>query len=81
MLYDGIGFNLKWMKEHSEDEFVQQHINAFDNSDHPIKKKTPEERESYLRTAYQFYNGKPETNPVKDEQAMVSSKKKGKAGL
>ncbi|UXO94053.1 hypothetical protein Pan5_11 [Pseudanabaena phage Pan5] len=52
MLYNGIGFNLEWAKAHTQAEFVEQHIDAFKHTDHPISKMNKADREKWLKQAY-----------------------------
>jgi hypothetical protein len=54
MKFGGIGFNEQWVADHTEKQFIDQHLTAFDESDHPIAKMAVAEKRKFLKEAYKF---------------------------
>ena len=52
MVYQGIAFNLSWVAKVGRDRFVDQHVDAFLNTDHPVKKMSRRERIKFFQEAY-----------------------------
>lgn len=52
MVIDGIDFNEQWAASATEKQFIEQHINAFDDSDHPIAKMTVQKKKEFLKQAF-----------------------------
>jgi hypothetical protein len=54
MKFERIGFNEQWAADHSEKEFIDQHLTAFDNTDHPISRMSVAEKRKFLKEAFKL---------------------------
>jgi hypothetical protein len=64
MNFEGIDFNEQWVAAHTEKQFVEQHLTAFNETDHPIKGMADGDKRKFLKEAYKFCknaNGTPGT--------------------
>lgn len=57
MKVDGIDFNEQWLIGVTEKQFIDQHINAFDETDHPIAKMNATDKKKFLKHAYFLCRG------------------------
>lgn len=71
MVIDSIDFNQQWAAGVTEKQFIDQYINAFDDSDHPIAKMTVTKKKEFLKQA--FFLCQPPNKAGSDKLPAISN--------
>jgi len=75
MNYDGIGVNMEWLRTKTEDEFINEYMDALNDAFHPVASMKPEEKRKYYSRMYRHLLEIPEK--VETEKPDTKLTKKG----